>query len=179
MEKIPAMILFVSLLGFSLASGPSYAAEPFSGGEHRVYGVSEMLGVNVKDPHGEDLGRVIDVVIDSHGNSAFAILSSNGFMGQDEKLVAIPFGTLSFSPDEKYLVLNMSKKELESAPAFDKKDMRTLRWTQDSNRSFGIEPYWNEDHVPGPAIETPMKKNLQKFPSDYDEVGLGFDSGLT
>jgi hypothetical protein len=102
----------------------------------RSYAVSEMVGTGVTNPQGEEFAKVNDFVIDTNGRVPFTVLSYG------EKLVAIPFETLTYSTEGKYLVLDFSREKLDSAPAFDKSVLADRKWVEDTYRHFGQAPYW-------------------------------------
>jgi hypothetical protein len=93
-------------------------------------------------------------VVDTNGHVPFAILAYG------EKSVAIPFGSLKYNQEGKYLVLNFDKEKLDSAPAFDKNQLADRKWVEDNYKHFGQAPYWTEgEHMK----ESP--EGMQDFPS--------------
>jgi PRC-barrel domain len=64
---------------------------------------------------------VTDLMIDSNGNVMAAIISVGGFLGANQKDVVIPFKELKVSTRDgkDWLVLNRTKDELKSAPAYN------------------------------------------------------------
>ena len=111
------------------------ATAPASATAERIHEVrmSKLIGMNVHDPRGSKLGEVKDVVVDmSSGRVHYAVLSFGGFLGVGDKLFAIPLSQAR--PDGKgRLVLDATKDELKSAPAFDAK--RWPNWTTDPYRA--------------------------------------------
>jgi hypothetical protein len=101
--------------------------------------VSEIVGMQVKSPDGEEWAKVSDFVVDTSGHVAFTLLSYG------EKLVAVPFGTLSYDKEGKYLVLNTTRDRLESAPAYEKGVVADHKKAEDIYRHFGHQPYWYEE----------------------------------
>lgn len=82
---------------------------------------SKLSGMNVKNPQGEDLGTVNDIVIDiKDGRVSYVAVSVGGFLGVGDKLLAIPFHELTFrhGQDDMHFVLNATKEKLEAAPGF-------------------------------------------------------------
>lgn len=132
-----AMALVLSLIfGFPLTK--SIPQEMMSkSGE-----TSDLLGAMVKNPNGEDLGAITDVVIGPEGRIAFAILSY--WISDDtQKRVAVPFGALSC--EEQNCVLNANKDVLGSAPTlFSEYDLAESKVADDIYRYFGVQPYWTE-----------------------------------
>jgi hypothetical protein len=112
--------------------------------------VSDLIGTSVKNLLGEEYGKVSDIVVDTNGRVHFAVLSYG------EKSVAIPFGTLMFDTAQNYLVLDLSRKMLDSAPAFDKSQLANRAWVEDYYRRFGQVPYWTE---------TESGKKIEDFPA--------------
>ncbi len=85
--------------------------------------VSELKGTNVKTPTGDKLGDLKEVAIDSNGRVSYVALSVGGFLGMGDKLVAVPWDSLTFAlggdkGDKKMITLANTKKELEQAPEF-------------------------------------------------------------
>jgi hypothetical protein len=77
--------------------------------------------VAVYDPSEHKVGNVI-LMIDSNGNVTAAIISvSSGFLGVNQKDVVIPFKELKVSARDgkDWLVLNRTKDELMTAPAYN------------------------------------------------------------
>jgi hypothetical protein len=124
-------------LGFLVAS-IYYYSEKGEASWGRAYTVSEMIGTGVMNPQGKEFGKVNDFVIDTNGKVPFTVLSYG------EKLLAIPFGTLTYSPEGKHLVLDLASEKLDSAPAFDKSGLADRKWVEDAYRHFGQAPYWTE-----------------------------------
>jgi len=107
---------------------------------------SELLGKDIKNHDGKDMGDISELAIDLRsGRAAYAIISFGGFLGIGDKLVAVPFQVLTPSADGKYLVLDVPKEKLEKAPRFDKKewpDMDNEKWGREIHTFYGVEPYW-------------------------------------
>lgn len=83
---------------------------------------SELIGLNVKNSQGQDLGEVEDFVIDvKDGRVAYLALSFGGFLGIGDKLFAVPFDQVKFhhGTDETYVMYDISKERLANAPGFD------------------------------------------------------------
>lgn len=90
-----------------------------------TYRVSTLTGMNVKNREGKDIGQIEDLLVDIHdGQIGYAILSFGGFFGIGDKWFPIPWRELTVYHDEQesYLVADVSKQFLETAPSFDSKD---------------------------------------------------------
>src|SRR6266545_4609381 len=66
----------------------------------RVMGASTLTGDSVRNPAGEDLGKIEEIMIDvPTGRVAYAVLSFGGFLGLGDKLFAVPWGNLTLDED--------------------------------------------------------------------------------
>lgn len=107
---------------------------------------SSMIGTDVVNPKGDNLGDVKEVVIDPRtGKVAYAVVSFGGFLSMGEKLFAIPFSALVYNMEENEYVLDISKEQLEAAPGFDADhwpSMAEEKWNRDMYKYYGRSPYW-------------------------------------
>jgi sporulation protein YlmC with PRC-barrel domain len=124
--------------GFGFLVASIYYLEKGETSWGRAYTVSEMIGTGIMNPQGEEFGRVNDFVIDTNGRVRFTVLSYG------EKLVVIPFETLTYSIEGKHLVLDLAREKLDSAPAFDQSVLADRKWAEDTYKRFGQAPYWTE-----------------------------------
>ena len=87
----------------------------------RFLSSSTLSGDSIKNPQGESLGDLKDIMIDTtSGKVAYAVLSFGGVLGMGNKLFAVPWGALTVDGENKCLLLNASKERLKDAPGFDK-----------------------------------------------------------
>lgn len=87
----------------------------------RFLSASTLSGDAIKNPQGESLGDLKDIMIDTEsGKVAYAVLSFGGILGMGDKLFAVPWESLVVDGENKHLVLNVSKERLKAAPGFDK-----------------------------------------------------------
>ncbi|MCP5241909.1 MAG: PRC-barrel domain-containing protein [Burkholderiales bacterium] len=79
-----------------------------------------MIGKDVVNQDGEEIGSVENMLITDTDNVQYAIVSVGGFLGIGDKLVAVPTNNLQFDKDQENVTLkNITKEALESAPGFD------------------------------------------------------------
>lgn len=116
----------------------------------RVMSCSSLTGDSVKNPQGEDLGNLKEIMVDvNSGNIAYAVLSFGGFLGMGDKLFAIPWEAFTLNTEKEHLVLNVDKERLKDAPGFDKDN-----WPKTPNADYitqvhshyGYKPYWERQH---------------------------------
>ena len=107
---------------------PSIAARDKSG----VLKASNLIGAKVQDTEGKKLGDIKDLVIDPlEGDIEYVVLDFGGFLGIGDKYFAVPWEAMRLSENQKYLVLDVSKKDLKHAPGFSKDqwpDMSNQEW---------------------------------------------------
>ena len=83
------------------------------------YRASKLIGANVENATGEDIGNIDDLIIDKQ-QVLYAILQVGGFLGLGGYLVAVPFENLQISEDGSRIVLTTggSKEELQQTQEF-------------------------------------------------------------
>ncbi|MFO1061968.1 MAG: PRC-barrel domain-containing protein [Dongiaceae bacterium] len=79
-----------------------------------------LLGQQVVSSGGDDMGRIVDVVVDRAGHIRAAVIDFGGFLGVGSRKVAVDWQALHFAPDEKggRIVLTLERKEVQAAPEF-------------------------------------------------------------
>ena len=119
----------------------------------RVVSASTMTGDGVRNPAGDDLGNIQEIMLDVHdGSIAYAVVSFGGFLGMGDKLFAVPWKALTLVQDEEYFLLDVDKTVLEDAPGFDKAnwpDFSDPSWGQGIHEHYGMTPYWNREGLQG------------------------------
>lgn len=89
---------------------------------HRNIRVSELIGKDVRNAQGEDLGDIKDVIIDmNNGKVHYVVLSFGGFLGMGDKLFAYPMRVFKPTADKDDLILAVDKERLRKAPGFEDK----------------------------------------------------------
>jgi sporulation protein YlmC with PRC-barrel domain len=89
--------------------------------------VQSILGRQVLSSAGEDMGRVIDIVVDRNGQVRAAVIDFGGFLGVGNRKVAIDWNALHFAPTgSKYdrITLELTRDQVKAAPEY--KDGRPL-----------------------------------------------------
>ncbi len=115
----------------------------------RVLAASTITGDRVRNPAGDDLGKVEQIMIDiPSGRVAYVVLSFGGLLGIGDKLFAVPWDAMRLDEGEHEFVLDVDRKTLENAPGFDKSawpDMADPAFTTTVHRHYGKTPYWEHD----------------------------------
>jgi len=98
------------------------------------YRAANLTGMPVRNPDGDDLGTVEDLLVDVRdGRIAYAILSHGGFFGLGDKLFPIPWREMKLHYDEQetYFVVDATPQFLRRIPSFDREHWpdRDKGWT--------------------------------------------------
>lgn len=103
---------------------------------------NSVIGVKVKSKGNENLGKIEEIMIDKlSGDVHYVVLSFGGILGMGEKLFALPWRSISYSPADSSFIINIDKDTLKNAPGFDKNDwpdMADPLWEQT------IKAYYNK-----------------------------------
>jgi len=113
-----------------------------------LYRGSKLIGADVENTQGENLGDIKDVVFNSRGQLEYAVLGFGGFLGMGEKYFAVPWAALKTVAgqkpgDREHYVLNMDKERLKNAPGFDKNNwpnMADRSWADQVYAFYGVTP---------------------------------------
>ena len=112
---------------------------------HDVLKGSDVIGKQVKNLDGKELGDIQDLALDQRdGRIRYAVLSYGGILGLGDKYFAVPWEALKLGKDREYFALNVKEKELEKAPGFDKNN-----WPDFSDRAYTVTLY-EFYHIPVP-----------------------------
>ena len=107
---------------------------------------NRVIGVQVKNLAGEELGKIEELIIDPKaGLIAYAILSLSGFLELGNKLFAIPWCALRLLSDDTAFILNVEKEVFKNASGFNRDnwpDMSDRRWGANIYKHYGYLPYW-------------------------------------
>ncbi|MBL9167122.1 MAG: PRC-barrel domain-containing protein [Verrucomicrobiales bacterium] len=104
---------------------------------------STIVGSEVRSYRGEKLGKIHDLAVDLRtGRIVQVILSSGGFLGLGDSLVAVPPGALHWDAADKVIHLNSDPVKIKNAPKFD-----AANWdaSSESNHVAGVYRYFNEE----------------------------------
>jgi hypothetical protein len=87
--------------------------------KHEVQGV---LGREVLSSANENMGRIIDVLVDTDGRVRAAIIDFGGFLGVGSRKIAVDWSALHFpvpgKPDER-VTLDLTRDQVNAAPAYE------------------------------------------------------------
>lgn len=81
---------------------------------------ASVLGKKVKGPTGEDLGLIVDVLVDPDGHPRAAVIDFGGFLGVGSRKVAIDWKSLDFTSLARTgtVELGLDRAEIGAAPEY-------------------------------------------------------------
>lgn len=123
--------------GSEMAEGPG----PY------VMAASTLDGDKIMSADGQDVGKIKEIMLDVYtGRVAYAVMSSGGFLGIGDKLLAIPWNALTLDTDRKCFLLSVDAQTIKNAPGFDKDHwpaMADVAWASELHDYYRSSPYWD------------------------------------
>ena len=105
----------------------------------------KAVGTAVYNRQGEHIGSVYNLMIDKYsGQVAYAVMSFGGFLGIGESYHPLPWKKLTYDPRLGGYVVDLDRRELETAPSYTASTMpdwsdRTYGHRVDE--FYGVPPY--------------------------------------
>jgi hypothetical protein len=102
-------------------AAPKEAAPPAS---VTIIGASEahgVLGRDVRSTTGEDMGRIVDVIVDRTGTVRAAVIDFGGFLGVGSRKIVVDWNALHFgriANKTDSITLELTKEQVMAAPEY-------------------------------------------------------------
>lgn len=82
--------------------------------------VQGVLGKEVKSSAGEDLGRIVEVLVDQLGQVRAAVIDFGGFLGVGSRKVVVDWATMHFVPANQrgQITLDLTRDQIKAAPEY-------------------------------------------------------------
>ena len=80
-----------------------------------------ILGRDVRSLADEDMGRIVDILVDGEGRVRAAIIDFGGFLGVGNRKIAVDWKALHFVPaaGKRYgVVLELTRDQVKAAPEY-------------------------------------------------------------
>jgi hypothetical protein len=87
--------------------------------DHRE--VQGILGKEVRSAANENMGRIVDVIVDRTGHVRAAIIDFGGFLGVGSRKIAVAWNALRFPSNEdqvERIVLELTRDQVRAAPEY-------------------------------------------------------------
>jgi hypothetical protein len=125
---VAALLLLTVALTGALAENDTEKVEPPPGNttapevtvlnRHEVEGV---LGREVRSATNENMGHIVDVLVDREGQVRAAIIDFGGFLGVGSRKIAVDWNALHFPPPGKpnsTIALELTRDQVKAAPEY-------------------------------------------------------------
>jgi len=82
--------------------------------------VQGVLGKEVRSSAGEDMGRVVDVLVDQAAHVRAAVIDFGGFLGVGNRKVVVDWTALHFAPADQpdRISLDLTRDQVKQAPEY-------------------------------------------------------------
>ena len=103
-----------------MAAGGAGEVQFLQASEPDISRASDWIGKQIVTPEDEEIGEVQDLLVDDQGMTEAVIVDVSGML-ETEKQVAVPFDSIQVEQqgeEDVRLVANLSREELEQAPAY-------------------------------------------------------------
>jgi len=89
-----------------------------------VIGAKDALGIlgrDVRSPANEDMGRIVDVIVDREGTVRAAVIDFGGFLGVGSRKIVVDWNALHFGSvanKRASITLELTKEQVTAAPEY-------------------------------------------------------------
>jgi PRC-barrel domain len=79
-----------------------------------------VLGASVHSNSGEDMGHIVQVLVDQTGTARAAVIDFGGFLGVGSRKVVVDWGALHFAPEDQpqQINLDLTREQVKAAPEY-------------------------------------------------------------
>jgi hypothetical protein len=135
MTMAVAAVLFAALTNLSAASEDAPGPATGESTDHASTGTAEPPSVTVLNNHevegilgrqvlgaaDENMGRIVDVIVDHGGRVRAAVIDFGGFLGVGSRKIAVDWGALHFPPPGQpnaKISLDLTRDQVKAAPEY-------------------------------------------------------------
>jgi hypothetical protein len=82
--------------------------------------VQSVLGKEVRSVVDENMGRIVDIIVDRSGKIRAAVIDFGGFLGVGSRKIAVDWGILNFGSGDKSdrVVADLTRAQVKAAPEY-------------------------------------------------------------
>ncbi|MGI4802748.1 MAG: PRC-barrel domain-containing protein [Janthinobacterium lividum] len=115
--------LFLTCIVHARADDPAPAAPvPPPANQEIIYKgeATRILGRSVRDPDNNQVGRIVDVLVDDQGVPRAALIDFGGYMGVGNRRIAVAWRALHFLPAAEHfqIRIDMTADQIKETPDF-------------------------------------------------------------
>ena len=123
--------------------------------------VAGILGKDVQSAAKEDMGHIIDVIVDSAGVTRAAIIDFGGFLGVGSRKIAVDWNALHFGmvKGKEQITLDLTKDQVKAAPEFHEGKPIVVLGALSAADEFGarLRTETGKPNAPPPTPSTPER----------------------
>ncbi|WP_162914957.1 PRC-barrel domain-containing protein, partial [Desertibaculum subflavum] len=101
---------------------PTASTAPAAGPVGTI-GAATLVGVDVKNSNGENIGEIKDVVVDGSGKATSIMLGTGGVLGLGERTVPVGWDQIRIMSDDAgklQATTSLTKEQIEAMPEYTK-----------------------------------------------------------
>ena len=123
-----------------------------------------LLGKGVRAANGDDLGRIIDIIVDKDGHPRAAIIDFGGFLGVGSRKIAVDWRVLKFSADNKAgrITLMLNRNQVRVSPEYKTGEPIVVLGSAGSGAP--ASPEGDQAAAPPAVADKPADKPPEKTP---------------
>jgi hypothetical protein len=117
-------LMIRKLAALLLAAAPAFAADPPAAQPPPApttrIAASGIIGRKVLGPDNNEIGRVVDILVDAGSNPRAAVIDFGGFLGVGSRKIAVNWSDLTFPPtgSDTDIKLDLTADQIRAAPAY-------------------------------------------------------------
>jgi len=118
-DRFVIALLTTMLIALGAAAQPDSASPSVTILETQE--AQSILGRDVRSLADEDMGRIVDILVDGEGGVRAAIIDFGGFLGVGNRKIAVEWKALHFVPaaGKRYgVVLELTRDQVKAAPEY-------------------------------------------------------------
>jgi hypothetical protein len=122
-DRFAIVCLMTMLIALGAAAQPGGSGNSASPSV-TILETQEVQGILGRDVHSltdEDMGRIVDILVDGEGRTWAAIIDFGGFLGVGSRKIAVEWKALHFVPtvDKRFgVVLELTRDQVKAAPEY-------------------------------------------------------------
>ena len=82
------------------------------------WNVRGILGSAVRGATDEDMGRIVDIIVDRAGTARAAVIDFGGFLGVGSRKIAVDWNAIRFAGLDR-VTLDMTRDQVKAAPSYE------------------------------------------------------------
>lgn len=79
----------------------------------------ELIGTEVQDPSGKEIGKIADILVNKSGEAQRVIINDGGILGLGGKMASFDYGIIQGFSKDKDVQVKLTEDSIKAATAFD------------------------------------------------------------